>query len=132
MRKLLVITAILLSSCGNKEKVYRKAENALDAGREFIGSCLQGDFTKAAFFMVPDEVNRQNLAQTEKTYREKDKEGRQQLRTASINIGGITELSDSVTLIKYSNSFDKIPLTLRVVKHTDNWLADLSTNNPGN
>jgi hypothetical protein len=132
MRKLLVLTAMLLVSCGNKEKDYRKAENALDAGREFIGSCLQGDFTRAAFYMVANEANTRSLAETEKIYREKDKDGRQQLRTASINIRGVTELSDSVSLIKYSNSFDKMPQTLRVVKRNGDWLADLNTNNSAN
>ena len=124
--------AILLTACGGKQQDYRKAENALDAGREFIGACLQGDFGKAAFFMSPGEKNIQQLKEIEKSYRQKDKEGRQQFRSASINIDEVTDVNDSTTIIRYSNSFDKLPHTLQVIKQLDNWLVDITnTDNPG-
>ena len=124
--------AILLTACGGKQQDYRKAENALDAGREFIGACLQGDFGKAAFFMLPGEKNIQQLKEIEKLYRQKDKEGRQQFRSASINIDEVTDVNDSTTIIRYSNSFDKLPHTLQVIKQLDNWLVDITnTDNPG-
>ena len=126
MKKILLYTAILLTACNRKEQNYSKAENALDAGREFITSCLQGDFTKAAFFMLPNEKNNQELIKIEKAYREKDKEGRQQFRSASINIVEVTDINDSTTLIKYSNSFDKLPHTLQVVKQQDSWLVNIT------
>lgn len=131
MKKILLYTTILLTACNGKQQNYIKAENALDAGREFIASCLQGDFTKAAFFMLPSEKNNQELIKIEKTYREKDKEGRQQFRSASINIVEVTDINDSTTLIKYSNSFDKLPHTLQVVKQQDSWLVNITnTDNP--
>ena len=126
MKRILLSTAILLSACGGRQQDYRKAENALDAGREFIGACLQGDFGKAAIFMLPDEKNTQKLKETEKAYREKDKEGRQQWRTASINISEVTDIDASTTIIKYSNSFDKLPQTIQVVKQNGSWLVDLT------
>jgi hypothetical protein len=125
--------SILLLACGGKQQDYRKAENALDAGREFIGACLQGDFSKAAFFAAPTRTNTQKLAEIEKAYREKDKEGRQQFRTASININGVTDVNDSTTVIRYNNSFDKIPHSLKVIKQNDNWLVDITNiDNPAN
>jgi len=131
MRKILLFTTILLTACGGKQQDYHKAENALDAGREFIGSCLQGDFAKAAFFLLPNEKNSQQLKEIEKAYREKDKEGRQQFRSASINIAGVTEVNDSTTIITYSNSFDKLPHTIQVLKQEDRWLVDITNiNNP--
>ena len=128
MKKIIFFTAILLAACGGKQKNYPKAEGALDAGREFIGACLVGDFSKAAFFMLPSENNNRILKDTEKTYREKDKEGRQQYRLASINISEVTDLNADTTIIKYSNSYDKIPHTLQVLRKNDSWLVDLSTN----
>lgn len=113
-------------ACNGKQEDYRKAEDALDAGREFINSRLQGDFMKAAFYMLPDEKNKALLSEMERSYREKDKEGRQQWRTASINIREVKEQSDTVTLIYFQNSFDKRADTIRVIKQNDNWLVDLT------
>ena len=126
MRRLIWITAILLISCNGKEQNYRKADDALDAGREYINACLQGDFSKAAFYTLPNDKNSAVLKVLEKTYREKDKEGRQQFRTASININEVKELTDSSTQIIYSNSFDKQPHTLYVLKQKNTWLVDVS------
>ena len=126
MRRLIWITAILLISCNGKEQNYRKADDALDAGREYINACLQGDFSKAAFYTLPNNKNKAILKDLEKIYREKDKEGRQQFRTASININEVKELTDSSTQIIYSNSFDKQPHTLYVLKQKNTWLVDVS------
>lgn len=121
------IILILLAACTGKQAEYRKAEDALDAGREYINATLQGDFSRAAFYTVTDEKNKQLLLLTEKNYREKDKEGRQQFRTASINIAEVKELTDSTTAIHYSNSFDKEAHILQVVKRNQTWLVDLGS-----
>lgn len=118
---------ILFAACTAQQQEYRKAEDALDAGREYINATLQGDFSKAAFYTLADEKNKQLLLLTEKNYREKDKEGRQQFRTASINIAEIKELTDSTTAIHYSNSFDKEAHILQVVKRNQTWLVDLGS-----
>jgi len=126
MKRLAWFPVIILMACGGKQQDYRKAEDALDAGREYINASLQGDFSKAAFYVVPDEKNKQALKDIEKQYREKDKEGRQQLRTASIDISEVKDITDSITTIHYNNSFDKVPHVLFVVKQNNTWLADIS------
>lgn len=115
-------------SCNTKREEYRKAEDALDAGREYIQSCLAGDFNKAAFYTVADEPNTRLVKETETAYRTKDKEGRQQFRNASINISEVKELNDSCTTIQYSNSFDKEMHKLVVVKRNNDWKVDLTKN----
>lgn len=127
MKQFTWLAFLLLAACGGgtESTSYRKAEDALDAGREYVNACLQGDFSKAAFYIVADEPNHHLLQQTEKSYREKDKEGRQQLRNASINIHEVKDLTDSTTEIHYSNSFDKTTHTLQVVKRDQTWLVDL-------
>lgn len=127
MKSFIWIILILLVACTAKQAEYRKAEDALDAGREYINATLQGDFSRAAFYTVADEKNKQLLLLTEKIYREKDKEGRQQFRTASINIAEVKELTDSTTAIHYSNSFDKEAHILQVVKRNQTWLVDLGS-----
>jgi hypothetical protein len=125
MKKLIPLLFLFSSACGGKEKSYAKATDALDAGREYIGACMEGDFKKAAFYMVDDAKNKEKLDGIEKSYREKDKEGRQNLRTASITINEVKNLPDSSTEIKYNNSFDKQPHTVTVINKSGNWLVDL-------
>lgn len=128
MKSILFAILFLLSACAGKEKTYVKATDALDAGREYINACMEGDFDRAAFYMVPDEKNRAALQGIENSYREKDKEGRQQLRGASININEVKNNSDSTAEIRYNNSFDKQPRTVFVVKQNGSWLVDARKN----
>lgn len=128
MKKLIPIILIFISSCAGKEKFHLPAVDAFDAGREYLKATMEGDFEKAAFYTVQDEKNKAVLDQTEKSYREKDKEGRQQLRTASLNINGVKVLPDSSTEINYSYSFDKQPHVVTVIKKSGNWVVDLAKN----
>ena len=91
LNHILIGIAITLASCSTASAPLVPAENGLDAGREFINACLKGDFERAAFYMVESNENKALLNQIETTYREKDKEGRQELRTASINIREVSE-----------------------------------------
>ncbi len=127
MNRALVFLFIVLVSCGGGQASLPKPENALDAGREFINACNRGDFAKASFYMIPDEANKAKLTETERLYREKDKEGRQQARSSSILIGELKELNDSTTLIYYQNSFDKKPGVVEVLKQNGSWLVNFAT-----
>jgi hypothetical protein len=115
-----------LAACGNRQPQYPPAENALDAGRDFIESCLQGDFGRAAFYLEPGDKNKEKLDLIEGLYRQKDREGRQQYRQASINLSEVKEISADTTLIHYSNSFDKIPDSLMVVCKGQQWLVNIT------
>jgi hypothetical protein len=124
MQKLLIFSLLFFVSCSGNNIQYLKAENAFDAGREFIDGTLKGDFKKAAFYMLPDSANQQFLAVQEKDFRLKDKEGRQQLRTASINIQQVEDIDSTVSIIHFNNSFEKKDQILKVIKQNNNWLVD--------
>ncbi len=124
MQNFFILIFIFFIACNGSPVNYTKAENAFDAGREFIDGTLKGDFKKSAFYMLTDTVNQQFLNVQEKEFRLKDKEGRQQLRTASINIQQIEEVDSITNIIHYNNSFDKIEHTLKVVKLNNNWSVD--------
>jgi hypothetical protein len=100
------------------------AENAFDAGREFIDGTLKGDFEKSAFYMLVSDQNKQFLSVVEKEYRQKDKEGRQELRTASINLEKVEDLDKGQSIIYFSNSFDKKSQKIKVIKTNQGWLVD--------
>ena len=103
----------------------------MDAGREFIDASLKGDFAKAFFYMLQDAENKKLLDKIETNYREKDRDGREQYRQASINIGEVTDITDKETIINYSNTYDKIGKKLKVILINNKWVVDFKyTFNP--
>ena len=131
MKYLYSFLVFFLVSCGNINSEYKDADNAIDAGREFIDACLKGDFVKASFYMIQDDTNKQDLARIEKLYRDKDRDGRRQYREASINIAEIANPTESITIINYSNSFDRVGHKIKVIQQGNKWLVDFKyTFNP--
>jgi hypothetical protein len=126
---LIGLLVLLLTACSSPSKNFTPAENGLDAGREFIDACLKGDFSKASFYMVDDEKNKQLLSTVEAAYREKDKEGRQELRLASINIKEVAEPNDSTVMLYHSNSLDTSAKQTIIVKRNNIWLVDYKQSN---
>ena len=122
---------ILFISC-NANKKFTKAENALDAAREFIDGCLQGDFEKAEYFMLTDDVNNQYLQQEKKLFDQKNAETKKQLKESSIIINEDAVLNDSIHIINYKNSFDKKPHALKTVLRNNVWQVDLKYTFNGN
>jgi hypothetical protein len=119
-----ILFLFVLASCSRKSSDYTKAEDALDAGRQYIQACLEGDFAKAAFYTLPDSGNKVKLDSLEKIYRSLDREGRQQLRTASININEVKESAAGTEMV-YSNSFEKEPHRIVIVQKEKQWLVNL-------
>ncbi len=101
-----------------------KSENAIDAARNFIQSALNGDFEKAATFMVDDSLNRQDLHLMERMSRNLTKEERDKYREASIRIHETRQLNDSASVIYYSNSFRNKKDSLKVISQDGQWLVD--------
>ncbi len=134
MKKLTDLFATLLmlmASCGKTKQAYVPADSALDAGREFIDACLKGDFERASFYMLKDATNEDQLQKAEQKYRGYDRDGREQLRQASINIREINDVDTATSIIYYNNSFDQQPLKLKVVQSNQQWLVDFKfTFNP--
>lgn len=115
---------LLAAGCKTKEQAPVPAESGLDAGREFLEACNKGDFGRAAFYMLPDNSNEAYLKNAETAYRKRDKEERQQLRTASINIRSVSEPTDSTVLLQYSNSSDTLSKTLSMIRRNNQWMVD--------
>ncbi|HAN40061.1 MAG TPA: hypothetical protein DCQ29_14260 [Chitinophagaceae bacterium] len=141
MKKLLFLSCIIVvmsvaAACGGStapdDAAYTTAENALDAGREFVDGCLKGKFEKSKFFMVPTPQNEDALNEMQRAYRDKPTEDRNQYREASINIGGVEQLNDTTVIIQYSNSYDKVARKLKVVKRNNSWLVDFAYTLSGN
>lgn len=127
--KFLLLLLFAMMSCGNS---YPKAENAFDAGREFIEASLKGDFDKAQTYMLRNEVNDKQFKKLKDNYRNKSNDDKVQYSRASITILEETTVSNSVHIINYQNSFDKISRKVKVMQTQDGWLVDLSYTFDGN
>ena len=124
-----VLLLSVFCSCNNP---YPKAENAFDAGREFIDGCLKGDFDKARSYLLQNEANEKQFEKLINNYRQKSSEQKQEYHTASINVLEEDSVSDSVHIINYKNSFDNIARKLKIVQTKEGWLVDLSYTFNGN
>jgi hypothetical protein len=125
----LLLVVILLAACNNNDKT---PDNALDTGRAFIRASLNGDFDKATNFILQDSTNTQLFDSYKVFYKklpEKEKDG---YKSSDYNIIKYQDVSDSVTLIQYSNTFMNKPMELKIVRPGDTWLVDFKYSYSGN
>ena len=101
------------------------ADNALDGGRYFLENCKQGDFKKATIYLLDNPENQGYLKTISNTYFTLDKEGRQQLRQASIQINEVRAIDSTQTIINYQSSMDTVPHVLKVISTPNGWKVDL-------
>ena len=112
------------TSCG-AGKTFDKAEDAQDAGRQFIRASLDGDYEKARFYLLADSVNLLLIGKWQQGFDQMDRDTRQQYREASILPISIRAINDSVTSYTFSNSFRRDTTTVHIVRRNGEWLVDL-------
>jgi hypothetical protein len=128
---LLLVFCFLISCKSNDE--YKQPENALDAGRSFIEQSLKGKFNTAKRYMLQDEENNYWLTKWNEEFNKSSEQDKAGYSTASINIIEIEDvIADSITLIKFSNSYKNRPQKLKVVKYGGNWQVDFKYTFSGN
>jgi hypothetical protein len=115
---------ILIFSC-HAGKTFDKAEDAQDAGRQFIRASLDGDYEKARFYLLNDSVNLLLISKWQEGFDQMDRDTRQQYREANILPINIRAINDSVTSYTFSNSFRKDTTTVHIVRKNGEWLVDL-------
>ena len=113
----------LLIGCSTPTKNFPPASSSIEAGRNYVEACLQGDFEKATAYAAPTQSMKLHTANTEKNYRDLDKEGRSNFRQASIIILGITDQDSLHTQMNYQFSLDKKPRQLEIEKTNGKWLV---------
>jgi hypothetical protein len=129
MIKYLTIIAmtVILAACGGSSDYY-KAEDAQDAGRQFIRASLDGNYEKAKFYLLKDDDNLTLLRKQQINYQQLSKEDKRSFADANINPIAITPINDSTTTYKYHNSFHTTDTTtIRIIKVNNEWLVDLKS-----
>jgi hypothetical protein len=123
IKKILLPSLVLLVACTGTHS-YKKAEDAQDAGREFIRASLDGDYDKANFYMYRDSTNQMLLDKWKKDYDGMDQDQRRQYRDAEILPINIRNVDDSTTSYTYANTYKKDTTTIKVIRVHGDWLVD--------
>ena len=107
---------------------YEKAENAQDAGRQFIRATLDGDHQKARFYLLQDTTNLLLIERQQQNYNQLSNTEKQQRRESNIHPLSIKKVNDSTTSYRYFSSYNlKDTTTISIVKSNGNWLVDLKS-----
>ena len=133
MRKIIVLfflTALMTDGCNPSG--FKKPEDGLDAGREFIRAVLDGDYKKGELYVLPDEEDMRIYKRYTDYMKKRSREELQGLKEASIIVNKIEPVSDSVQIINYANSYSKKPMDIKVVKQDGQWWVDFKYTFSGN
>jgi hypothetical protein len=126
MKKLVIPILLLLTmaACSNNNN-FKKAEDAEEAGREFIRGSLDGNYEKAKFYLYADSTNKFLLESWKNSYDHLPETEKQKYKDADIIVLNVQKENDSVTSYKYVNSYKKDTTTLKVLRINGDWVVDL-------
>lgn len=117
-----IIIILSLSACMSDENI--KLNDPLNSGRGFIESALKADYVKADKYLLQDSTNQQYLEGLIDFNKNSNKEERENYRNANIIVDSLVELSDSVNILYYKNSYKKEPSKLKIVNYNNEWKVD--------
>ncbi|MBL7698122.1 MAG: DUF4878 domain-containing protein [Chitinophagaceae bacterium] len=123
--KIILLTALAGCSVGGG---YEKAENAQDAGRQFIRASLDGDYQKARFYLLQDTTNLLLIERWQTDYKQLTTAEKKQHRDSNIHPLNIKKVNDSTTTYEYYSSYNPKDTTkFTVVKKNGEWVVDLKS-----
>jgi hypothetical protein len=125
MKRIVLLQLITLTLSCNNQTSFKKAEDAQDAGREFIRASLDGNYEKATFYLLQDSTNQMLMGKWKKDYDQLDADSKNRYKEADILPIDVTTQSDSVTTYTFSNSYKKDTTRIRIVRINGEWLVDL-------
>ena len=118
----LFAAATFLFSCQNADVIDRS--DPLASARGFIESSLKGDYVKAQNYIVADSTNKEYLNIFRDVNSRRPALERENYRDANIIIDSTHNVSDSVVLVTYSNTYKNEPTRLKLVKKNNEWFVD--------
>ena len=126
MYKFLLISfaSLFFISCDQQVDKAKKNSDPLEAGREFINASLTGEYDYAKQYILPDSTNLMyfdRFVEFDEKKPAADKEG---YKNANIIINSTENISDSVAIINYSNTYKKEPAKIKLIRKNNEWLVD--------
>lgn len=120
---LFCLTILFFISCGETDN-YKKPDDPLEAGRDFIRFALDGNMRQAELFILKDQTNERLFDEIEKKYNNSTAPEKGGYKDASIIINKSQNVNDSTTIINYSNSYKKENNEIKLIKRNNEWWVD--------
>ncbi len=99
----------------------------------FIRDLLDNNMAGAKTFLLDDEKNRQTFDLVEKKMKTISKDEQEKYKNADIIINEISNVSDSITIVNYSNSYRKESKNkIKLVRVNGKWQIDFQYTFSGN
>jgi len=133
MNKVIIsMVAIILTITACNHSVEVSKRDPLESGRGFIESSLKGDYDEAKKYLLQDSTNMQYFEGLENFNSSRSDDEKEGYKNANILIDSTQQLSDSVAIITYSNTYKNKPSKLKMVKKNNEWLVDFKYTFTGN
>ena len=129
---LIALSTFILFSCNNPSVKTKKNSDPLEAGREFIDASLKGDYDYAKLYLLPDSTNLMYFERFIEFDSKKAAAEKKGFKNANIIIDSAQNISDSVSIINYSNTYKKQPSKIKLIKKNNEWLVDFKYTFTGN
>lgn len=126
---LLLLPGLAACSGGGDNKV----QTDIDVANVFIRDMLDNKLKDAEGLVLPDEENKQYFEVIRQQYNKKDAAELEKYKSSSIIINEVSPVNDSVSIVNYSNSYNKQDKNkLKMVRKEGKWLVDLKYTFSGN
>lgn len=130
-RSILLSIMLIFLSCNSNEK--QSPQTDTETATTFIRDVLNNNLSAAETFLLQDEANGQYFESFKQQYSKKDKAELEKFKAADIIINEISNVSDTVTIVNYSNSYKKdVKNKIKLVRINGKWLIDLKYTFSGN
>jgi hypothetical protein len=124
MKIIIGLFTITFAAIACNQPVEVSKSDPLESGRGFIESSLKGDYDEARKYILPDSSNIQYFNGMKDFNSKRSMAEKEGYRDANILIDSTQKISDSVTIITYSNTYKNQPSKLKMVKKNNEWLVD--------
>jgi hypothetical protein len=128
---LILVLLMGFFSC-NEPEGFKEAEDPIDAGREFVRAVLDGNYEKAVLYIEENQEDKDLFERYKQYMNNQPKKEKLQLKSSSIIINKVENLSDSVSIVNFSNSYSMKPTELKIVQKNKKWVVDFSYTFSGN
>ncbi len=126
----LLLCTLAISACNHSVEI-RKSD-PLESGRGFIESSLKGDYDEAQKYVLQDSTNIEYFNGLKDFNSKRSNDEKEGYREANILIDSTEQISDSVIIITYSNTYKNKPSKLKMVRKNNDWLVDFKYTFTGN
>ncbi|MEP6926940.1 MAG: hypothetical protein ABI834_04850 [Ginsengibacter sp.] len=131
MNKIITLLCTLaISSCSHSVEI--RTSDPLESGRGFIESSLKGDYDEAQKYVLQDSTNVEYFNGLKDFNSKRSNDEKEGYREANILIDSTEQISDSVIIITYSNTYKNKPSKLKMVRKNNEWLVDFKYTFTGN